>query len=129
MPTRINKAKHSGINIFFRAAAMEAGDLFSFLDDAPADDDEVIQTDVALSDVNVSAEPKKRKAVAPNTNGVEDNEPGPSSLKRPRVEAPQALVLDEFETEAKREVAVSAGLTGSQVESGSRLELKHQVCI
>ncbi|KAJ7083715.1 hypothetical protein B0H15DRAFT_419711 [Mycena belliarum] len=49
------------------------------------------------------------------------------SLKRPRAEAPNPVVLDDFETEAKREVAASAGLTGSSVESGSRLELKHQV--
>ncbi|EJD07908.1 antiviral helicase [Fomitiporia mediterranea MF3/22] len=40
--------------------------------------------------------------------------------------SPAPVVVDEFETEAKREVAASAGLTG-QVEAGSRLELRHQV--
>ncbi|KIJ98963.1 hypothetical protein K443DRAFT_103070 [Laccaria amethystina LaAM-08-1] len=40
--------------------------------------------------------------------------------------SPAPVVLDDFETEAKREVAASAGLTGA-VEAGSRLELKHQV--
>ncbi|KAF9042917.1 rRNA-processing arch domain-containing protein [Panaeolus papilionaceus] len=40
--------------------------------------------------------------------------------------SPQPVVLDDFETEAKREVEASAGLTGT-VEGGSRLELKHQV--
>ncbi|TFK24097.1 antiviral helicase [Coprinopsis marcescibilis] len=54
------------------------------------------------------------------------NEPGPSSLKKLRLSSPKPVVLDDFETEAKREVAASAGLTGT-VEAGSRLELKHQV--
>jgi ATP-dependent RNA helicase DOB1 len=36
------------------------------------------------------------------------------------------MVLDDFETEAKREVAASAGLTGS-VDIGTRLEIRHQV--
>ncbi|EIW76056.1 antiviral helicase [Coniophora puteana RWD-64-598 SS2] len=40
--------------------------------------------------------------------------------------SPAPVVVDEFETEAKREVAASAGLTGA-VEEGSRLELRHQV--
>ncbi|KDQ52896.1 hypothetical protein JAAARDRAFT_138149 [Jaapia argillacea MUCL 33604] len=41
--------------------------------------------------------------------------------------SPKPIVVDEVEIEAKREVAASAGLTGAAVESGSRLELKHQV--
>jgi ATP-dependent RNA helicase DOB1 len=59
--------------------------------------------------------------------GDEDiNDPGPSVPKKARVASPKPMVLDDFETEAKREVAASAGLTGS-VDTGTRLELKHQV--
>ncbi|GAW07422.1 antiviral helicase [Lentinula edodes] len=57
----------------------------------------------------------------------------PSSSKKAKMEATPAtesisnpVVLDDFETEAKREVAASAGLTGG-VEAGSRLELRHQL--
>lgn len=52
-----------------------------------------------------------------------DDEEEPSH-KRPRVEA---IVLDDFETEAKREVNASAGLTGAQTDPNTRLELRHQV--
>ncbi|KAA1477052.1 antiviral helicase [Dentipellis sp. KUC8613] len=55
---------------------------------------------------------------------------GPSPPKKARIEetpAPQPVVVDEFETEAKREVAASAGLTGAAETAGSRLELRHQV--
>ncbi|EIN05504.1 antiviral helicase [Punctularia strigosozonata HHB-11173 SS5] len=47
--------------------------------------------------------------------------------KKPRLASPKPVVVDEFETEAKREVDASAGLTGASVEEGSRLELRHQV--
>ena len=48
--------------------------------------------------------------------------------KRARVEStPPPVVLDEFETEAKREVDASAGLTGSQITAGQKLSLSHQV--
>jgi ATP-dependent RNA helicase DOB1 len=36
------------------------------------------------------------------------------------------VLVDEFETEAKREVAASAGLTGATETAGSRLELRYQ---
>jgi ATP-dependent RNA helicase DOB1 len=55
-----------------------------------------------------------------------DNESGPSVPKKPRTASPKPMVLDDFETEAKREVAASAGLTGS-VDIGTRLEIRHQV--
>lgn len=103
---------------------------------------------------STSPSSKKRKANAsptspafPPTNGStnndngmhevamdEEEDAGPSSLKKPRIAEPspvpfvQPVVVDEFETEAKREVAASAGLTGSTEAAGSRLELKHQVC-
>ena len=94
-------------------------DLFSFLDDAPMDG----------IDQEVPSVPKKRKAdkTEPIPPPIEDSEPGPSVQKKQRLAAPNPVVVDEFETEAKREVAASAGLTGG-VDAGSRLELKHQVC-
>lgn len=96
-------------------------DLFSFLEDAPMED---IEQEAPIV-------PKKRKAdkaesIPPPIK--EDSEPGPSVQKKQRLASPNPVVVDEFETEAKREVAASAGLTGG-VEAGSRLELKHQVCI
>ncbi|CAK5275699.1 unnamed protein product [Mycena citricolor] len=102
-------------------------DLFSFLEEGAGQDDPMPM------DQPVAAAPLKRKADSPKpTNGKqvvveeENNEAGPSSPKRARVEVTTTVVLDDFETEAKREVAASAGLTGSAVE-GTRLELRHQV--
>lgn len=101
-------------------------DLFSFLDPSANNDQE-------MEDLPVEALERpsnKRKATAeptelvPQITDVED--PGPST-KRPRIAAPAPVLLDEFETEAKREVDVSAGLTDN-VEIGSKLELRHQVC-
>lgn len=111
---------------------MSSNDPFSFLDDIPMDDEEVDELDSDSDETNV---PQKRKAGSPTTSNVQEpsngettsNEPGPSVQKKPRFASPQPVVVDEFETEAKREVAASAGLTGG-VEAGSRLELKHQVC-
>lgn len=84
-----------------------------------------------MSEGKFSKAARKRKAliIDPSTVSNEDlnaNEPGPSVQKRPRVASPVPVVVDEFETEASREVEASAGLTGG-VEAGSRLELKHQV--
>lgn len=104
-------------------------DLFSFLDGDAGQDDGMHAEPAEIT----SAPPKqrKRKANSPQPVGQNPaiqngNEPGPSSPKRPRVDAQNPVVLDDFETEAKREVAASAGLTGSSVE-GTRLELRHQV--
>lgn len=109
-------------------------DLFSFLDGDTGQDEEMHVEPAEVE--NLPPKQRKRKADTPqpvlngdhNTATQDDNEPGPSSPKRPRVEAPNPVVLDDFETEAKREVAASAGLTGSAIESGTRLELRHQVC-
>lgn len=49
-------------------------------------------------------------------------------LKKVRLEEPAPVVVDEFETEAKREVAADAGLTGGDV-SGTSILLTHQVSI
>lgn len=104
---------------------MNSNDLFSFLDDAPMQEDEEPADDTM--DMEEPKVPRKRKADTPNGGAVvPDNEPGPSTQKKLRMASPNPVVVDEFETEAKREVAASAGLTGG-VEAGSRLELKHQV--
>lgn len=111
---------------------MDSNDLFSFLDDDPM----TIDDEYNEPDQDKSTLPMKRKADPPTTSNVQESsngdttysEPGPSAQKKIRVGSPQPVVVDEFETEAKREVAASAGLTGGGVEAGSRLELKHQVC-
>ena len=103
-------------------------DLFSFLDDVPIGDD---NNDTFIEETeDQSSIPKKRKAI-PSAPAASNGEPtdhgaGPSALKKPRMASPKPVVVDEFETEAKREVAASAGLTGG-IEDGSRLELRHQV--
>lgn len=48
------------------------------------------------------------------------------ALKKARLDEPQPVVVDEFETEAKREVAADAGLTGGDV-TGASILLTHQV--
>lgn len=53
----------------------------------------------------------------------DDDEP---VLKRLRIDEPTAVVTDEFETEAKREVKADAGLTGGQAD-GAKLVLTHHV--
>ena len=57
-----------------------------------------------------------------------ETEDVPPASKKPRLASPKPVVVDEFQTEAKREVAASAGLTGT-VEAGQRLELRHQVWV
>jgi hypothetical protein len=57
---------------------------------------------------------------------------GPRSSSRPRKRArkhePAPVVLDEFETQAKRELPVNAGLSASvEVDGGQSLLLTHQV--
>lgn len=122
---------------------MNANDLFSFLDDKNNQEDEDMDADAEGDDdlemlAEDEAESSRKRKVEediatltlqngnPGTNGhiPEDEEP---VAKKPRVASPKPVVVDEFETEAKREVAASAGLTGAGVEAGSRLELRHQV--
>lgn len=117
---------------------MNSTDLFSFLDEVPAENggDHETHEEIAMDIDTSGSASRKRKSVSPtlskspvlrNGGEVADNEPGPSTPKRPRMASPKPVVVDEFETEAKREVEASAGLTGSKVEAGSRLELRHQV--
>lgn len=105
---------------------MNSNDLFSFIDqpeDAVDQDMDTQEYDVMEVDLS-----KKRKASSPipaSRQSSPEQEPVPSSSKKVRLSSPKPLVVDEVEIEAKREVAASAGLTGA-VETGSRLELKHQ---
>ena len=125
---------------------MTSGDLFSFLDndnDSEISDSEtpsnVMQVDnvprTGLVHASTSSNkrsipssgPELRVKSPPPSPPLEDGPP----LKRKRLDiasAPvPAVVVDEFETEAKREVAASAGLTGTTETAGSRLELRYQV--
>lgn len=119
-------------------SVMNSNDLFSFLEDGAEDQQNENEESMAV-DARLPS-PKslqKRKAGSPSpanlstTNGhVADELPngeGPSAPKKARILSPQPQVLDDFETEAKREVAASAGLVGTEAEAGSRLELRHQV--
>jgi ATP-dependent RNA helicase DOB1 len=103
---------------------MSAPDLFSFLDGTPTGDED---KDVDISEQRQVENNAKRRAT---TDPLSDHpNGGPSDAhapKKARVSSPVPVVVDEFETEAKREMAASGGLTGS-VEAGSKLELRHQV--
>ncbi|KAF8649211.1 hypothetical protein AX16_005938 [Volvariella volvacea WC 439] len=119
---------------------MDTRDLFSFLDEEPQDDVEVDDAhNEPMEEPLLTGTTLKRKASSedvkspPQTNGEEDSMQidgernlGSSTLKKPRLSSPNPVLLDDFETEAKREVAASAGLTGA-VEANARLELRHQV--
>ncbi|PAV18118.1 antiviral helicase [Pyrrhoderma noxium] len=122
---------------------MDSNDLFSFLADKPVDDETDSEEEYEVDEPNVEdalavagdtslkrkAEEDGAEALTKNEEtkqedgDVESIEP---ATKKLRVASPAPVVVDEFETEAKREVAASAGLTGA-VEAGSRLELRHQV--
>jgi ATP-dependent RNA helicase DOB1 len=105
---------------------MSTPDLFSFLNGAPSGDED---KDVDISEPRHVDKNAKRRAI---TDPMDDRANGAVSdihaPKKARVLSPAPVVVDEFETEAKREMAASGGLTGS-VEAGSRLELRHQVSI
>ncbi len=122
---------------------MTSNDLFSFLDDnhdSGNSDSEItpdaMQVDKELARASApsnerSAEPPKpqTRVKSPASSPPPEDDP-PSKRKRlgPSASAP-AVVVDEFETEAKREVAASAGLTGATDAAGLRLELRHQVIL
>lgn len=119
---------------------MNSNDLFSFLDDTAAEEPETTTNGHAepMDTDQQSPRQLKRKVdevdhATTHANGDvtmsdgRDEPPTPSS-KKPRMSSPKPVVLDSVEIEAKREVAASAGLTGG-VEAGSRLELRHQVCL
>lgn len=123
---------------------MTSNDLFSFLDndhDSGNSDSEItpdaMQVDRELARAStpsnkLSAEPPKpqKRVKSPPSSPPLEHSP-PSKRKRLDVSSASApaVVVDEFETEAKREVAASAGLTGATDAAGSRLELRHQVIL
>jgi ATP-dependent RNA helicase DOB1 len=95
--------------------------LFSFLDETQEGDD----GDHESMDVEMNS-PVINKRKADTLLGADEQNDQVSAPKKQRLSSPKPVVLDDFETEAKREIAASAGLTGA-AETGSRLELKHQV--
>jgi len=113
-----------------------SANLFSFLDVPPDNLDEGIHFTGQNSDrPPTPTSSLKRKAQSPKLRPPEkdgdhlaDIELAINATKRARLRSPGPVVLDDFETEAKREVTASAGLTGTTTEVGSRLELRHQVC-
>lgn len=110
-----------------------APDLFSFLDNAPPEDEsdnEVLADKIPIpASAPASTSSQKRKSSPGNAEPgrLPPREVVDRPVKRPRAASPAPVVVDEFQTEAKREIAASSGLTGP-VEEGSRLELRHQVC-
>jgi len=123
---------------------MTPNDLFSFLNnDNDSDSDSETALDVMQVDnvsstglVHASTPSNKRPATSPVPE-TRMNSPPPSlpledgpPAKKKRLDivstSAPAVVVDEFETEAKREVAASAGLTGATETAGSRLELRYQ---
>ena len=125
-------ASSSYHRFLYTSGSSFAMDLFSFLDDGPAEDNFDSVEDA--NEPSTSNDTRKRRADSSERPDQDDDvamdeqsaESGPPAYKKPRKSSPQPVVVDEFETEAKREVAASAGLTGT-VEAGSRLELRHQV--
>lgn len=121
---------------------MNSNDLFSFLNEEQreenedGDEEELNGNDKDISepmDTDEGSNMRKRKAKEDDEAvdmraKEEEDQDTEYSPKRARMSesVPEPVVVDEFETEAKREVAASAGLTGA-VEAGSRLELRHQV--
>lgn len=118
---------------------MPPNDPFSFLEEREESDEEasmdednvdphdVIMTEDGAKDLKRKAVAKVDEGISNGTNIHDDDANGEEPvIKKSRMDSPAPVVVDEFETEAKREVAASAGLTGA-VEAGSRLELRHQV--
>jgi len=97
-------------------------DLFSFLDENDVD-----TNSEPHSTTNVPHKRKQSSGLNHIDLADQDSQPAQrSSSKKPRLSSPNPIVLDDFETEAKREIEASAGLTGS-AEAGAKLELRHQV--
>lgn len=103
---------------------MSTSDLFSFLNGAPSGDED---KDINVPEPrHVDKKTKRSASTDPPGDRMSGGASGSFASKKSRVSSPVPVVVDEFETEAKREMAASGGLTGS-VEAGSRLELRHQV--
>lgn len=117
---------------------MDTDALFSFLHGE--DVDSMAVDNDAVSDANGAAKAtkrsskKKRKADSSRASAAPESEDSPTISepvqKKARIASPEVfnpVVLDEFETVAKREVAANAGLTSSSADADQRLELRHQV--
>lgn len=70
--------------------------------------------------LNGSADSQKR-----SRSTEEKNDKPPADLKKPKIDEPEPVVTDSFETEAQREVAASAGL--QQTTTDGQVVLSHQV--
>ncbi|CCL98493.1 uncharacterized protein FIBRA_00491 [Fibroporia radiculosa] len=111
---------------------MNSSDLFTFLDDAAPEIDDVdmgsgtSETQPESSRKRKADLPGRIRSPSPQEDVKTENVESVTPPKKPRLGSPKPIVVDEVEIEAKREVAASAGLTGA-VEAGSRLELRHQV--
>lgn len=62
----------------------------------------------------------------PATNGSTDNIPARPELKRVKLDEPEAIVTDSFETEQSKEVQAAAGL-GPALEGEASINLSYQV--
>jgi ATP-dependent RNA helicase DOB1 len=102
---------------------MNSNDLFSFLDETQEGDDSDHDEPMDIE----TDPPAINKRKVDILLGSDEENLQVAAPKKQRLSSPKPVVLDDFETEAKREVATSAGLTDA-AEPGSRLELKHQVC-
>ena len=103
---------------------MNSNDLFSFLNETQEGDDS--DHDEPM-DIETNSFVVNKRKVDDILLGPDEEDSQVSISKKQRLSSPQPIVLDDFETEGKREVATSAGLTGV-AETETRLELKHQVC-
>ncbi|KAJ3757287.1 antiviral helicase [Lentinula raphanica] len=98
-------------------------DLFSFLDGSSVQTEEWQDTNEGASEDSVAGSSKRKTSSSPKIGPVPPKKAKRDTPPQP-INAP--MVLDDFETEGKREVAASADLTGGTT-LGPRLELRHQV--
>lgn len=102
---------------------MDTNDLFSFLEGTPAESDDADEEMVV--DALAFPLPQKRQIDDPISASISSKK---VKTEEPVEPAAAPVVLDDFETEAKREIVASAGFAGG-AEPGSRLEIRHQVCL
>ncbi|KAJ3820120.1 ATP-dependent RNA helicase [Lentinula raphanica] len=101
-------------------------DFFSFLDNPFAQTEEWENLDESASEDSVQITPSSKRKI-PSTPEIGSVPPKKAKRDTTPKSIDTPMVLDAFETEAKREVAASADLTGGTAIAGPRLELKHQV--
>ncbi len=117
---------------------MDGNDLFSF-DPSNGNEDQFLTMNEEVLEAfydGPTLTGRKRKAstalqktsLTVHSFVLEEIENQHEPMKKLRSISPEPLVLDKFQTEAKREVAAIAGLDNA-FETGGGLELKHQVCV